>query len=82
MTDVQYLFEFQILTDTAKEARAFMDDVKAQDVVIETWNFSPIEGDTEIEECYGFGLTHYKPKLLKRIADFMDIRLVYAERSQ
>jgi|GEM_PF-5425392 len=78
MPTTQRLFEFQIVTDTPKEAERFMREVEAWDVSVEETWYSFINRD-DVEYCCGFGVTHYKPKLLKRIADFMDLRLVYVK---
>lgn len=79
MSKEQRLFQFQIVTDTPKEAEQFMKEVEAFDVSIEKWRYSFTNGREDVEYCYGFGVTHYKPKLLKRIADLLDFHFVYAE---
>jgi len=82
MPTTQRLFQFQIVTDTPKEAEQFMKEVEAFDTSVEEWWYSFTDGREDIEYCCGFGVTHYKPKLIKRIADFMDFSFVYAEPYQ
>jgi hypothetical protein len=74
-------FDFQIVTDTAKEARRFMESVEASEVVIEEWTFPTAEAH-ERAECYGFGITCYSPKQLRRIADSEEVALVYVKNSK
>jgi D-tyrosyl-tRNA(Tyr) deacylase len=71
-------FEFQIVTDTQKEAQQFMEAVEAQDVNIEEWEYD-VGTTIEKSECYGFGTTHYSPKHLKRLTDQMGIALAYVK---
>jgi D-tyrosyl-tRNA(Tyr) deacylase len=75
------MFEFQIVTDTPKEAHQFMDAVQAQDVNIEEWDYGA-GTPSEKSECYGFGTTHYSPKHLKRLTGEMGIVLAYAENQE
>jgi hypothetical protein len=78
MPTVQRPFQFQIVTDTSKEAEQFMKEVEAFNTSAEeTWY---ILADRDyIEYCCSFGVICYKSKRLKRMADFMDLRLVYVE---
>ena len=71
-------FDFQIVTETAKEARRFMESIEASEVVIEEWTFPTAEAH-ERAECYGFGITCYSPKQLRRIADSEEVALVYVK---
>ena len=82
MPTTQRLFQFQIVTDTPKEAEQFMKEVEAFDTSVEEWWYSFTDGREDIEYCCGFGVTHYKPKLIKRIVDFLDFQFVYAEPYQ
>jgi hypothetical protein len=75
------MFEFQVVTDTEKEAQQFMEAVQAQDVSIEEWEYN-VATPTEKLECYGFGITHYLPKHLKRLADQMGIALAYVKNQE
>jgi len=75
----QRLFQFQVVTDTPKEVEQFMKEVEAFDVSVEEWWYSFTDGRDDVKYCCGFGVTHYKPKLIKRIADLLDFYLVYAE---
>ena len=75
------MFEFQIVTDTEKEAEQFMAAVAAEDVGIEEWEYN-VRTPTEKVECYGFGTTHYSPKQLRRIADSMGVVLAYAKNQE
>ncbi|WP_088892397.1 hypothetical protein [Leptolyngbya ohadii] len=75
------MFEFQIVSDTAKEAQQFMTAVQANDVNIEEWEYD-VGTSTEKQECYGFGVTHYSPKQLQRFADEMGVVLAYAKNQE
>lgn len=75
------IFEFQIVSETEKEAQKFMEAVQAEDVNIEEWEYD-VGTVTEKQECYGFGATHYSPKQLKRIADEMGVVLAYAKNQK
>jgi hypothetical protein len=72
------MFEFQIVSETEKEARQFMKAVQADDVNIEEWEYD-VGRPTEKQECYGFGITGYSPRQLNRIADERGVILAYAK---
>lgn len=75
------IFEFQIVSETEKEARQFMEAVQADDVNIEEWEYN-VGTPTDKQECYGFGVTRYSPKQLQRIADEMGVVLAYARNQE
>ena len=75
------IFEFQIVSETEKEAQQFMEAVQAHDVNIEEWEYN-VGTPTEKQECYGFGMTCYSPKQLQRIADEMGVILAYARNQE
>ncbi|BAU13930.1 hypothetical protein LEP3755_44730 [Leptolyngbya sp. NIES-3755] len=75
------MFEFQIVSDTGKEAQQFMEAVQADDVNIEEWEYN-VGTPTEKQECYGFGVTRCSPKQLQRIADEMGVVLAYAKNQE
>jgi hypothetical protein len=71
-------FQFQIVTKTELKAQQFMDAVHAEDVGIEEWEYN-VDTPQELVECYGFGITHYSPNQLQKLADEMGVVLAYAE---
>lgn len=75
------MFEFQIVSQTEKEAQQFMEAVQAEDVNFEEWDYD-VDTSTEKTECYGFGITHYSPKQLDRIADQMGVILAYVKNQE
>jgi len=75
------VFEFQIVSETEKEAELFMQAVEADDVNIEEWDYN-VGTSTEKQECYGFGVTRYSPKQLGQIADEMGVVLAYAKNQE
>lgn len=75
------LFEFQIVSETEKEAQHFMEMVQAIDVNIEEWEYN-VGTPTEKQECYGFGVTHYSPKQLRQISDEVGVVLAYAKNQK
>jgi hypothetical protein len=75
------MFEFQIVSDTEKEAQQFMEAVEADDVNIEEWECN-VGTPTEKQECYGFGVTRFSPRQLQRIADEMGVVLAYAKNQE
>lgn len=75
------MFEFQIVSETEKEAQLFMEAVEAEEVNIEEWDYD-VDTPTEKTECYGFGVTHYSPKQLDRMADQMGVILAYVKNQE
>jgi hypothetical protein len=75
------MFEFQIVSDTAKEAQQFISAVQAIEVNIEEWEYD-VGTPTEKQECYGFGITHCSPKQLQRFANEMGVVLAYAKNQE
>lgn len=75
------IFNFQVITDTRKEAKRFMERVNAQDVDIEEWEYN-VGTANEISECYGFARTNFSPKRLQRIADFEAVGLAYVNKAE
>jgi hypothetical protein len=71
-------FEFQIVTETRKQAQRFMEMIAAEEPVIEEWIYPPSSSE-DLSECYGFGLTHHSPKGLRQIADKEKVKLVYVK---
>ncbi|XGV96549.1 MAG: hypothetical protein ACAF41_27935 [Leptolyngbya sp. BL-A-14] len=72
------IFQFQTVAKTEAEAQQFMEAVEAKDPGIEEWEYN-VGTPQELVECYGFGVTHYSPKQLQKLADEMGVVLAYAE---
>jgi hypothetical protein len=75
------MFEFQIVSETEKEAQQFMEAVQADDVNIEEWEYN-VGRPTEKQECYGFETTGFSPRQLNRIADEKGVILAYAKNAE
>lgn len=70
------MFEFQIVTETEKEAEIFMAEVQAEDVSIEDWS-GIWPGPCYKRYVCSFGVTRYTPRRLNRVADYLGIGLIF-----
>ncbi|MEO0986201.1 MAG: hypothetical protein AAFY20_11695 [Cyanobacteria bacterium J06639_14] len=76
---VPSMFRIQINADTEQEVEAFMTTISAEDVVIEEWDYTLRETGKTETIVHGFGMSPCLPKYLNRLADVMEISLIYAE---
>jgi hypothetical protein len=71
-------FKFQIVAQTEESAQEFMEVAQAEEIVIEEWEFN-VDTPQELQECYGFGVTHQSPDQLQRLAEDRGVVLAYVE---
>lgn len=77
------MFEFQVTADTTKEVQAFMTSARANDVNIEDWSTWSDRSQTAWQDIvHGWGKTTLLPKHLNRLADTMEVKLIFVEREK
>lgn len=73
------LFRFQVNGDTEKKVETFMTTTSALDVVIEEWDYTFKGTQESMTVVHGFGMSPCLPKDLNRLADVMEVALIYTE---
>jgi len=79
---VTNLRQFQVNGSCEKEVQVFLDTVKAIQPTVE-WGWNTLEPGCENnpQEVQGFGYTNLPLKHLNRLADFLELQLVYVSEN-